>query len=180
MALLMLKDLPRYECLLHASERYPTLDPRAFEAFLHLLRTGDAVFAGVQELLTAHGVSQGRFTVLTLLDRCFDEPLTPAGLADEACVTRATMTGLIDTLEKDGLVVRETDASDRRTVLVRLTRKGRAFLQRILPDYCRRVSAMMEPLNDNERKQLVRLLQKIQQGLAPDAARQRPATAAAV
>ena len=180
MALLMLKDLPRYECLLHAAERYPSLDPRAFEAFLHLLRTGDTVFAGVQEFLTEHGVSQGRFTVLTLLDRCFDEPLTPAALADEACVTRATMTGLIDTLEKDGLAARETDPGDRRTVLVRLTAKGRAFLDRTLPDYCRRVSAMLEPLSETEQKQLVRLLQKIQQGLAPNPARARPALAKGV
>ena len=36
----MLKDLPRYECLLEASRKFPDLDPSATEVFLHLLRAG--------------------------------------------------------------------------------------------------------------------------------------------
>jgi len=36
MAHLMLKELPRYECLLEAAENFPELDPSAIEAVLHL------------------------------------------------------------------------------------------------------------------------------------------------
>jgi DNA-binding MarR family transcriptional regulator len=167
MRYLMLKDVPRYECLLRASGRYPSLDPTALEAFLHLLRTGDTVFEAKNEFLARHGVSQGRFTVMMLLNRCGDADSTPAELADAAGVTRATMTGLIDTLEKDGFVQREIDRDDRRAVRVSLTRKGRDFMKSILPDYFRRVSAIIHPLSEPERKQLVRLLQKLQHGLAP-------------
>ena len=92
MPLLMLKDLPRYDCLLAAGQKYPTLNPRAFEAFLHLLRTGDAVFAAESAFLAQHSISQGRFTVLMLLNRCGkDQASTPAALAEESGVTRATM-----------------------------------------------------------------------------------------
>jgi DNA-binding MarR family transcriptional regulator len=163
MALLMLKDLPRYECLLAAAERYPSLEPSACDAFLNLLRTGDTVFAGEGRFLAKHGISQGRFTVLMLLNRC-GEASTPAALAEEAGVTRATMTGLLDTLEKDGWAQREMDPNDRRTVLVRLTPAGEAFLERTLPEYFRCVSTIMEPLDEDERRQLVGLLQKIQNG----------------
>src|SRR3989442_135552 len=165
MPLLMLKDVPRYECLLKAAEKYPSLDPTACDAFFHLLRTGDAVFAAEGGFLAEHNISQGRFTVLMLLNRCAERMSTPAELADEAGVTRATMTGLIDTLEKDGVVIREADPNDRRTVRVRLTKKGRTILQKLTPDYFRCVSAIIEPLSESERKQLVRLLQKIQKGL---------------
>ena len=165
MPLLMLKDVPRYECLLKAAEKYPTLNPSAAEAFLHLLRTGDAVFAAEAEYLARHEVSQGRFTVLMLLNRCAEQPSTPAELADEAGVTRATMTGLVDTLVKDGLVARKNDSADRRTVLVKLTRSGRKLLDRMLHGYFASVTKMMQPLNSAERKQLVTLLQKIQRGL---------------
>lgn len=169
MPLLMLRDVPRFECLLRAAERYPSLQPSACEAFLHLLRTGDAVYAAEGEFLAQHGISQGRFTVLMLLNRCGgSEPSTPAELAEEAGVARATMTGLVDTLEKDGLVVRESDVNDRRTVLVRLTEKARQFMESILPDYFERVSATMQSLTESERRQLVRLLQKIQHSIAPD------------
>lgn len=167
MPLLMLRDLPRYECLLKAAERYPTLNPSASEAFLHLLRTGDAVFEAEGEFLAQHSISQGRFTVLMLLNRHLGQPATPAGLADEAGVTRATMTGLIDTLEKDGIVSREADAHDRRTVLVRLTEAGNALIERMLPDYFECVTKIMQPLNGTQRKQLVGLLQQLQRGL-PD------------
>jgi DNA-binding MarR family transcriptional regulator len=179
MPLLMLKELPQYECLLAASERYPSLEPSACDAFLNLLRTGDLVVEAEADYLNSCGISHGRFTVLMLLNRCTGEPSTPAELADAAGVTRATMTGLIDTLEKDSLVVRSSDPADRRTVLVHLTTKGQESIDNILPDYFRRVSAIMQPLDDVERKQLVGLLQKIQRGLTPDrpAESLEPATA---
>jgi DNA-binding MarR family transcriptional regulator len=161
----MLKEVPRYECLLKAAEEYPTLSPTASEAFLHLLRTGDEVFATESAFLADHSISQGRFTVLMLLHRCCEEPSTPAELAERAGVTRATMTGLIDTLERDSLVSRHASADDRRTILVRLTEAGRALIERMLPDYFRCVAEIMQPLNEAERKQFVALLQKIQQGL---------------
>jgi DNA-binding MarR family transcriptional regulator len=176
----MLKDVPRYECLLKAAERYPTLNPSACEAFLHLLRTGDAVFAAESAYLAGHDISQGRFTVLMLLNRCPGQQSTPAELATEAGVSRATMTGLVDTLEKDGLVTRRDDSSDRRAVLVQLTPAGRRLLDQMLPGYFASVTKMMHPLNQAERKQLVALLQKIQRGLlaSQPAAESEPAEVA--
>ena len=167
----MLKDLPRYDCLIQAAERCPTLEPSACSAFLNLLRTGDDVFAVVDRYLSSRNITQGRFTVLMLLAKACDipdgpaHPPTPATLADEAGVTRATMTGLIDTLEKDHLVAREPDPTDRRTIHVRLTEAGRAVLDAIVPDYFRQVAEILRPLSETERNHLVRLLQKIQASL---------------
>jgi len=179
MPLLMLRDLPRYDCLLRAAGKYPTLNPSASEAFLHLLRTGDMVFSTEAEFLARHGISQGRFTVLMLLNCCSDEPCTPADLAARAGVTRAAMTGLVDTLEKDGIVTRERDADDRRSILVRLTRAGRTRLEKMLPDYFACVAAIMQPLRPAERKQLVALLEKIQRGLSAEKSVTRAPAAAA-
>ena len=175
---LMLKDLPRYECLLEAAREFPELDPTAAEAYLHLLRTADDVFALSESRLAAAGISQGRFGVLMLLSHCSGTraelsntpgPRTPAELADAAGVTRATMTGLIDTLERDGFVVREPDPSDRRMLLVRLTRKAESFLAKFLPAHFRGASDVMGALTESERKTLVRLLSKIQQHVASGA-----------
>src|SRR3954469_7943642 len=108
MPLLLLKDLPRYECLREGSKEFPGLDPSACEAFLHLLRTSDEVFGVSERYLTENNISQGRFSVLMLLwkggaqrrheaeqdEACAPTPRTPAELAEAAGVTRATMTGL--------------------------------------------------------------------------------------
>jgi DNA-binding MarR family transcriptional regulator len=164
MAMLLIKNLPRYECLLEAAKQFPDLDPSACEAFLHLLRAGDEAFHKCESYLAEHNLSQGRFTVLMLLmDKADDNPhpCTPAGLADLAGVARATMTGLIDTLERDGLVRREPDPIDRRMMSVRLTPRGREVLHQLLPEHFQRMSALMRPLSESERKTLVRLLNKI-------------------
>ena len=178
MPLLLLKDLPRYECLLEGAKEFPDLDPSACEVFLHLLRTGDEVLGLADKNLTDQGISHGRFGVLMLLWNPGQRrlgvaaagaerpgvpagPRTPAELADAAGVTRATMTGLIDTLERDGLVRREPDPDDRRMMSVLLTLKAEAFLHGILPAHFQIMARIMAPLSEHERKTLVRLLTKI-------------------
>lgn len=187
---LLLKDLPRYECLLEAAKEFPDLDPSAAEAFLHLLRTSDEVFAVGDRNLASHHMSHGRFGVLMLLwrstqpraakllgaDDCQGGPRSPAELAEAAGVTRATMTGLIDTLERDGFVRRVPDPDDRRMMSVLLTPKGESFLSTFLPDHFKAIAALMGTLSEGERKTLVRLLGKIQeQATALNAARHAPA-----
>lgn len=190
---LLLKDLPRYECLLEAAKDFPDLDPSAAEAFLHLLRTGDEAFGATDRNLSDHSISHGRFGVLMLLwrgtqpraakllgaDSCECGPRTPAALADAAGVTRATMTGLVDTLERDGYVKREPDPTDRRTISVILTPKGERFLSDFLPGHFKVIAGLMATLNESERKTLVRLLGKIQQQASSLRAEFTPLTASA-
>ena len=171
MSYLFPKQLPRYECLLEASQRFPDFDPSAMEAYLHLLRAGTDCLEFGHEYLASHGVSSGRFTVLMLLFmRCGCEGesngSTPAELADMAGCTRATMTGLIDTLERDSLVKRAPDEKDRRMMTVSLTPKGTALLNKMLPGHFKRIAELMACLTEPERKMLVRLLTKISSQIA--------------
>ena len=70
---------------------------------------------------------------------------------------------------RDGYVKREQAAEDRRMMLVTLTEAGKGFLEGILPDYFRRIATVMGKLIEPERKTLVALMGKIQQGI-PDVA----------
>jgi DNA-binding MarR family transcriptional regulator len=153
------------------------LDPSAAEAYLHLLHTSDEVFAVADRSLAGQNISHGRFGVLMLLwrsvqpraakllgaDECIPGPRTPAELADAAGVTRATMTGLIDTLERDGFVKREPDPDDRRMMSVRLTARGERFMQDFLPGHFKVIASLMGNLTEAERRTLVDLLMKVQQ-----------------
>ncbi|HEY3754669.1 MAG TPA: MarR family transcriptional regulator [Opitutaceae bacterium] len=160
----MLKKLPRYECLEALARQYPDLDPSATDAFLHLLRAADELFSAREQSLGAHGISCGRFYVLMQLwDKEHNVPIsrTPAELAEVSGVTRATMTGLVDTLERDGFVRRDPAPTDRRMMSVRVTEKGQELLIRILPGHFRMAASLMAPLSEPERKTLVSLLAKI-------------------
>jgi DNA-binding MarR family transcriptional regulator len=162
----MLKDIPRYECILEAAQQFPDLDPSACKAYLHLLRAADEVYHAREAILGGQHLSQGRFTVLMLLlDKVKNRavPRTPAELAESAGVTRATMTGLIDTLERDGLVKREPDPVDRRMMSVHLTERGQQVVREVLPGHFQWMASLMRPLSEGERQTLVRLLAKIAQ-----------------
>jgi DNA-binding MarR family transcriptional regulator len=159
--MLLLRDLPKYETLLAYSKRYRTVNPSSVEAFLNLLRVTSDVLDATEEYFGEHGTSQGRFTVLCLLNRNPDVPLCPADLAERAGVTRATMTGLLQGLESEGLLKRTSSTDDKRMFFVELTAKGRRYLDNILPDWFRRVDDLMDGLNDKERVTMLKLLEKV-------------------
>ena len=58
-------------------------------------------------------------------------PLSPSALAQRASLHPATMTGILDRLERGGWVIRERDPSDRRSVVVRALRARNAELMRL-------------------------------------------------
>ena len=76
-----------------------------------------------------HGLSEGRLGILFRLYRCGDMPL--GELADDLVTTPRNVTGLVDHLERDGLVERIPDADDRRSVRARLTAAGRTRIDAI-------------------------------------------------
>lgn len=163
--MLQLKDLPTTKVLGKFAERYPDADITAVSGFLHLLRVATDLSVALDACLSKHGLLQGRWWVLILLMREDSRTSTPSVLAEKAGVTRATMTGLIDGLEQNGLVERVYTKDDRRSVLIRLTDAGQAKLDAVMPDYYRRVRKCMQALDDQRRAQLQQILELINAGI---------------
>lgn len=160
-----LKDLPRNETLLEQAKRYPHVDPSGFLTCLQLLQTAREVTGAFDAFLSSRGISQGRFTVLMLLNREPAKPSSPAELADHSGVTRATMTGLLEGLERDELISRRDDPSDGRRSFISLTQRGRDFLDTLVPAYFERLAALMSHLTDEQRNRLRDLLVHVHEGL---------------
>ena len=85
-------------------------------------------------------------------------------LADANGCTRPTMTGIVDTLEKNGLVTRQPNPDDRRSLLVTLTEKGKS-LEGSTPDLDRIYAKCCVGLSAVEFQQLGLLLEKLDQSL---------------
>lgn len=163
--LLLLRELPRYEMLQEKAKRYPDLDAGAVEATLVLMRVASDVLEGFGAHFARNGISQGRYMVLMMLERpCVVSGMLPSEIADKLGVTRATVTGLLDGLEKDGLISRQMHPEDRRAFCIELTNKGREFLADLLPEHYRRIAGLMAHLDDGERRQLIDLLSKVALG----------------
>jgi DNA-binding MarR family transcriptional regulator len=160
------KELPRQDVLLTAARQYPTLDASALETFFALVRLSADLQAALQAHFSRYKISSGRFVVLITLEfGTLADDAGPCELADHIGVTRATMTGLLDGLERDGLIARVDHPEDRRRMKVMLTTAGKRYLDKILPDHFRRQSAVMAKLSAGERRQLIQLLRKVGQGL---------------
>lgn len=162
---LLLREIPRDECLRELAREYRELQPSAIEAHLTLLRVAGDVLNAFEMHFARHHISQGRFGVLIILKISPGRQLHAAGLAEKIGVSRATMTGLLDGLERDGLIARLGEQADRRKTIIKLTLSGRRYLERILPDHFRRVAKLMAEIGENDRKMLVRLLRKVALGI---------------
>lgn len=164
-AMFYLRDLPNYETIKKRAARYANADPAAIESCLVLLRVAVDVLAAFDAYLARHKISAGRFSLLMILNRDPDTPVSPSDLAARAGVTRATVTGLLDSLEREQLIARQHDCADRRMVMVRLTPLAQQRLEEMLPDYHRRVANLMGQLSEPEKKKLTALLGKVKEGI---------------
>jgi DNA-binding MarR family transcriptional regulator len=99
-----------------------------------------------------HGLSEGRMGVLFRLFRGGDTPL--GDLAGDLASTPRNITGLVDHLERDGLVQRVPDPEDRRSVRARLTDAGRTRIEAIWKEGIEHQHELVEGLNKDELAQL--------------------------
>ncbi|MFC4148389.1 MarR family winged helix-turn-helix transcriptional regulator [Micromonospora mangrovi] len=77
-----------------------------------------------------HGLTPAGMRVLLILGRVGDS--THREMAERCFVRPATLTGIVDTLERDGFVERRRDSADRRTVQLTLTDKGREHTRTLI------------------------------------------------
>jgi DNA-binding MarR family transcriptional regulator len=166
MRYLMLKEVPRYECLQAATARVPGANPTICQLFLNILHTGDVVSGGEAAFLARFGLNQARLIILVLLDSSENGVMRSSELAEHASVSRATITGLLDTLERVGLVARAPDTRDRRASCVTITGEGRVLLHKVQPLLIRWTESILSALSVREQDQLVTLLQKTQRAFS--------------
>ena len=132
---------------------------------MNLVRTGDLVVGRVSAVLQPLDISPAGGLVLGILKDA-GRACPPNYISERLIVSRATVTGVLDTLTKRGLVRREPHPSDRRMVLVHLTKAGSRMADRVRSTVHLAEAEWMSPLSERERAQLTALLGKVQRHLA--------------
>jgi DNA-binding MarR family transcriptional regulator len=103
------------------------------------------------------------FDLLATLDK--EDGITLAVLSRRLLVTAGNVTGLVARAERDGLVQRRADKTDRRLSHVHLTPKGRALVASLVPLHGAHLSRLLDGLDGKERRDLHRLLGKLRDSL---------------
>ena len=141
--------------------RFHGADPTAIDLTVRLMICANHLEEMVQLHFGQWDLSPARFSCLMKLWRSPHRSAKPIELAEQLGVTRGNMTGLIENLERDGYVEREHDEEDRRVNAVHMTEKGNKHLQRMLPSHFERITKMVEPLTEQERKVFLTCLEKL-------------------
>jgi DNA-binding MarR family transcriptional regulator len=89
------------------------------------------------------------------------EPLAMSQTAKLMKHTTAAATGLVDRLEKLGLITRKQGPKDRRKVMVHITEKGQALVQEIRQDMIQNLLRLMTHLDEAEQAAWLRIYEKI-------------------
>jgi DNA-binding MarR family transcriptional regulator len=144
--------------------KYPDASASATECAMNLARTGDLVLGRVAAALQPLDISPAGGLVLGILTDA-GQPCPPNYISDRLIVSRATVTGLLDTLAKRGLVRREPHPTDRRMVLVHLTKAGSRMADRVRRTVHHAEAEWMGSLSEHERAQLTELLGKLERHL---------------
>ena len=149
---------------------HPACTPLNSQAHVWLMRASAGVVNAQAEELRALGLSPSGFNVLMALHNTDGHTLEPCQLAERLLVSRPSITGLLDTLQAKGLVIRRPHAEDRRRVLVELTAEGMQILQRHFGTHYEEQNATFDALSDDEKMQLIALLRRIRGAVPADLA----------
>lgn len=145
-------------------DQTPDANVLATEAAMNTIRTADMLFDRIGRLLRPLNVSAAGGLVLGILrDR---GPMSPSELSERLIVTRATVTGVIDSLEKRGFVLRSANPADRRSLVVQITPAGLDVLQELRAIVHRNEKAWLAVLSDPELRGYIALLHRIQESVA--------------
>ena len=136
-------------------------DHLSLRLWLRLLACSTDIETEIRKRLRAQfGITLARFDYLAQLHR-HPDGLRMSALSRYLMVTGGNVTGLTDELEKDGMVQRDAEPGDRRSVRVALTPKGRKVFERMASEHEGWVVELFGGVAEADRHQLYDLLGRL-------------------
>ena len=118
--------------LKHASHARPE---DALRLWIQIVRFANGLQRDIDaKLRQSHGQSLSRFDVLSQLERAEDATLSVGQISKQLLTSAANITGLLDRMERDGLIRRSLSEADRRSFLVTATDEGLAVFRKMAVD----------------------------------------------
>ncbi len=142
---------------------YPGASALATECYANLWRAADLLMdLHNRQTLDEYQLSPSARQVLAIVEGA-GQPLEPSVIADRLLVTTASMTSLLDNLEKRGLIGRLPHPEDRRKLLIDITPAAQDIVDKLLPSmHAREREVMDTTLSSIEQRQLLKSIAKLQ------------------
>ena len=113
-----------------------------------------------KESISSYGLTTSQFFMLIALYE--ENGILISKLAEKVALDKATLTGIIDRLERDGLVERKNDPKDRRAIRVYLSKKAETMREKLLDIYHKNNTRFLSVLSPDERVVFERVVEKLE------------------
>jgi DNA-binding MarR family transcriptional regulator len=143
---------------------YPSASATATECAMNLVLTADLLEKRIATLLLPLRLTPTSALVLSMLADT-ESSLSPNEIADRLIISRATVTGLLDSLERQDYVRRRPHPTDRRMILAEITEAGRQAAVAFRPIVHQQEKEWLGVLDEAEKQQLLSALHRVQDRL---------------
>ena len=156
------------------TQRHPDLDSSSLGVLARISRLAHVADENAARILKVFNLTDAEFQLLAAIRT---SPFTPSprDLLDQLMVTSGGLTNRIDRLERAGFVERLANPQDRRGILLSLTDRGRALVDRVTSKYLANQHTILDQaLDAKERKLLASLLRRLLESLSETPYRDAP------
>ena len=129
------------------------------ELVRELTRAYQAFASFDSQALRSAGLTQPQADVLFTLGNT--EGMSCRELGERTLITKGTLTGILDRLEKKGLLRRQPSTEDRRVIRVMLTTRGQRLFERVFPVHIQRLAEQVADVDDAERAAMLAALRRL-------------------
>ena len=148
----------------------PAADPTSVVLFGQVMHANNLLEQAAERNLGSAGLTWAKFRLLMSLYRGeqhgVSDGMQPSELSDMQGVSRNTVSSLISTLEKDGLITRKLHGTDHRRFVIQLTPEGRKLMKTNIANQFKFVTDCFTGFNATERQTLLDFLSRLNQTLA--------------
>lgn len=138
------------------------------EVFLNLLRTADLLLRGEAEVLKTGDLTFAQYNVLRILRAAGEIGASCAQIGDRMVTRDPDVTRLLDRLERRGLVSRSREQTDRRVITIRISKDGKALLDKLDKPVEARNRELLEHMGRDKLRTLNSLLEEARGARATD------------
>jgi len=129
-------------------------------AWLRLARVFQKIDTRSERFFRTHELNTALFDILAQVGAA--RGMTQQELADALLVTKGNISQLLSKLEQAGMITRRQEG---RTNCLSLTEHGEALFQVVVPQQEALIAELLAPLSDDEQRELLRLLRKLDQNI---------------
>lgn len=139
--------------------RFPRFKPLNAQVLFAVRALAQRINDDATERLGELGLTARQYNYLSVI--YVEESVTPNEIGTLIHTANPTVTSMLNSLERDGLIVRKQHPEDGRSSVVRLTARGKALYERAFQLHHDPMEEMMAELTDDERRLLVDLLVRL-------------------